>query len=184
MKILILSGTPKREGLCHLCVEAAETGAAHSGADWETVRLCDYPLARCAVCGDGWGTCREEHVCCHGGDGFSDLQRKVAEAGAYILITPVYWGEMSEIMKAFTDRLRRCEATKGEYGAMAGKPALLVASPGGSGNGMVSCLEQMERLSRHLGTSVFDMVGVTFRSLAYKLPVVTEAAAAMIRAAG
>ena len=184
VKVLLLSGTPKREGLCHSCVAAAEAGVTQAGTDWETVRLCDYPIARCAVCHDGWGTCREEHFCCHGEDGFTAVQRKVAESGAYILITPVYWGDMTEIMKAFFDRLRRCEATKGEYGAMAGKPVLLVASPGGSGNGMISCLEQMERLSRHLGARVYDFIGVNRWNRAYTLAAVTAAAASMLRGAG
>ena len=36
------------------------------------------------------------------------------------------------------DKLRRCEF--GKNGVLSGKPILLVASPGGSGNGMLSCL--------------------------------------------
>ena len=180
MKILIISGTPKREGLCSSCVEAAESGIGGAGAACEVIRLCDEKLARCAVCGDGWGTCREEHTCRFGGDGFDAIQRKIAGADAFVLVTPVYWGDMTEAMKAFFDRFRRCEATRGDEGAMAGKPVLLVASPGGSGNGMVSCLEQMERLSHHLRADIFDLIGVTRRNRAYKIPAVAAAAKALV----
>lgn len=181
MKVLILSGTPKHEGLCCSCVDAALAGAEKSGADCEVIRLCDYKLARCAMCGDGWGTCRAEHTCVFGGDGFLEIQQKIADADALVLDTPVYWGDMTEITKAFFDRFRRCEAMKGEEGAMAGKPVLLIASPGGSGNGMISCLEQMERLCRHLHANIFDYIGVNRWNKDYKIAAISEAAAALTR---
>ena len=182
MKVVILSGTPKWEGLCWSCVNAAAAGAERAGADCQIIRLLDYKLVRCADCGDGWGTCREEHECCFGGDGFSELQQKLADADAAVLVTPVYWGDMTEVMKAFFDRFRRCEALKGDKGALAGKRVLLVASPGGSGNGMISCLEQMERLCKHLRADIFDYVGVNRWNKDYKLVTIAEAAAAMVAA--
>lgn len=179
MKVLIISGTPKQEGLCCACVEAAEAGVKEAGADCETLRLNDYTLKRCAMCGDGWGTCRENHACCYGGDGFELIQNKIKEADALILDTPVYWGDMTEVMKSFFDRFRRCEAFRGEEGGMAGKQVLLIASPGGSGNGMISCFEQLDRLCRHLGAKIFDYVGVNRWNRDYKLPCITQAAKAM-----
>jgi multimeric flavodoxin WrbA len=181
MKVIILSGTPKSDGLCCSCVNAALAGAEKAGADCEVIRLCDYKLIRCAMCGDGWGTCREEHTCIFGGDGFAEIQKKISDADAVILDTPVYWGDMTEVMKAFFDRFRRCEARKGDLGAMAGKSVLLIASPGGSGNGMISCLEQMDRLCRHLYANIFDFVGVNRWNSEYKLVAISEAAAAMVR---
>jgi multimeric flavodoxin WrbA len=182
MKVVILSGTPKNEGLCCSCVDAALAGAEKSGANCEVVKLCDYELIRCAMCGDGWGTCREEHVCAYGGDGFEEIRGNIADADALILATPVYWGDMTEVMKAFFDRFRRCEALKGQKGAIAGKPVLLIASPGGSGNGMISCLEQMERLCRHLGARIYDYIGVNRWNKDYKLIAIGEAAASMVGA--
>jgi multimeric flavodoxin WrbA len=88
---------------------------------------------------------------------------------------------MTEAMKAFFDRFRRCEAFRGEKGAIAGKPVLLVASPGGSGNGMISCLEQMERLCRHLSAKIYDFIGVNRWNKDYKLTAIEEAAASMVR---
>ncbi len=181
MKVLILSGTPKHEGLCCSCVDAAQAGVVKSGAECEVVRLCDYKLTRCAMCTDGWGACRAEHTCTFGDDGFSVIQQKIANADALVLDTPVYWGDMTEIMKAFFDRFRRCEAMKGDEGAMAGKPVLLIASPGGSGNGMISCLEQMERLCRHLRANIFDYVGVNRWNQNYKIAAISEAAAALTK---
>ncbi len=181
MKVIIITGTPKSEGLCCSCVNAALEGAEKAGADCEVVKLCDYKLERCAMCGDGWGICREDHVCVFGDDGFSEIQKKMADADAYILDTPVYWWDMTEVMKAFFDRFRRCEAWKGEMGAMANKPVLLIASPGGTGNGMISCLEQMERLCHHLNAKIYDFIGVNRWNKDYKLAAISEAAASMAR---
>ena len=181
MKVLIISGTPKSEGLSCSCEEAALAGVTGAGAKGEVIKLCDYKLSRCAMCGDGWGTCREKHTCVYGEDGFSEIQSKLAKADLVILNTPVYWGDMTEIMKAFFDRFRRCEAFKGAKSALADKNVLLIASPGGSGNGLISCLEQMERLCRHLSAKIYDFVGVNRWNKEYKLAAIKEAAASMVK---
>jgi multimeric flavodoxin WrbA len=164
MKLLVLSGNPKQEGLCRSLEDAALGAAEAVGLD---AALCRADAAeRCHVCGDGWGVCRAEHRCAFGGDGFDGIQAQVRAAEAYVLLTPVYWGEMAEGLKCCLDRLRRCEF--GADGALGGKPVLLVASAGGSGNGILSCLEQMERFCRHCGAEIFDMVGVNRWNQSYK----------------
>lgn len=181
MKVIIVSGTPKTEGLCCSCIDAAKEGVMQAGAECEVVSLADFELDRCRLCGDGWGTCRSEHYCEFGSDGFDEIQKKLAEADAIILDTPVYWGEMTELMKAFFDRFRRCEAFKGDAGAIAGKSVLLIASAGGSGNGIVSCLDQMDRLSKHLHAKIYDYIGVNRWNKVYKMAAIKEAALAMTK---
>ncbi|MCR3922554.1 MAG: flavodoxin family protein [Firmicutes bacterium] len=158
MKILILSGNPKKEGLCQTIIDAAKLGANEGGAEVEEIRLADLDMIRCQICGDGWGECRTEHTCIHGSDGFDEIKERVERSDAIILATPVYWGETTEAFKSFIDRLRRCEF--GPKGIMSNKQVLLIASPGGSGNGLLSCLEQMDRFCRHTGAIIFDYIGV------------------------
>jgi multimeric flavodoxin WrbA len=182
MKFLIISGNPKKDGLCHAVTEEIIRGVKEGGAECEVLTL--EKLERCHVCGSGWGTCREQHRCAFGSDGFDAAQEKVKAAGAYCFITPVYWGEMAEALKSFFDRLRRCEATKQFSGnasdsAFAGKPVLLVASPGGSGNGMLTCLEQMDRFCRHTGAVIFDYIGINRWNNDYKKQAAYAAAKAM-----
>ena len=113
MKILIISGTPKKDGICRSLVTAAATAAADVGAETEIVDLAKYKLTSCRMCGDGWGICYSEHFCEFGEkDGFNELQNKIHRADALVYITPVYWGEVSEAFKIFLDKLRRCQATK------------------------------------------------------------------------
>jgi multimeric flavodoxin WrbA len=134
-------------------------------------------LARCHVCGDGWGSCREQHRCAFGGDGFDEAREAVKKSDSFCFITPVYWGEMVEGLKGFFDRLRRCEF--GQSGVLSGKQVLLVASPGGTGNGLLTCLEQMDRFCRHTGAIIFDYVGINRWNNDYKKSAVYAAARAM-----
>lgn len=177
MRFAIFSGNPKETGLCRAMIDAAAEGARDGGAETATARLAG--VARCRVCGNGWGSCGEDHTCAYGGDGFAEAQSLARSADAVALITPVYWHECEESLKAFMDRLRRCESfLRGDAGAGAlnGKPALLVASPGGSGNGAVSCLAQMERFCQHTGVKVFDMIVVNRWNSDYKRTAVYQAA--------
>jgi multimeric flavodoxin WrbA len=175
MKYLIISGNPKGDGLCFSVMEEALRGAKEGGADAEVLTV--EKLERCHVCGDGWGSCREQHSCAFGADGFNATQEAVRAADQFCFITPVYWGEMAEGLKGFFDRLRRCEF--GQSGALSGKQILLVASPGGTGNGMLTCLEQMDRFCRHTGAVIFDYIGINRWNNDYKKNAARAAAKAM-----
>ena len=175
MNYLIISGSPKKDGLCHSVTEQIKRGAEDGGAQVKLLKI--EGMGTCHVCGDGWGTCREQHRCAFGNDGFDEAQAMVKDADQICLITPVYWKEMSESLKCFLDRLRRCEF--GQAGILSGKQILLVASPGGSGNGLVSCLDQMEQFCRHTGAVVFDFVGINRWNNDYKSMAAYAAARAM-----
>ena len=134
----------------------------------------------CQACDNGWGTCLPDHRC-QTKDDFQALHARTLEADAYVLVTPVYWGEMSESAKAFTDRLRRCEATRGGESGLLGKPVIAVAAAGGSGGGLITCLLSMERWIQHVRARVYDLIPVNRWSREYKLVAIREAARAMVR---
>lgn len=177
MKIVILSGNPKVDGLCQSIIDAVRQGAQEGGAQVEEIRLGDMDIARCRVCGDGWGTCRSENSCIYGDDGFADIQDQLAGADAIVLATPVYWGETSEAIKNCLDRLRRCAFR--QNGILSGKQIMLVASAGGTGNGLLTCLEQMDRFCRHTGAIIFDYIGVNRWNSDYKREAAKTAASAL-----
>ena len=181
MRVLIIQSSPKRSGLTAACAAAAAEGARAAGAEVEDVRLNDLNIHHCQACGDGWGTCREEHRC-QQEDDFQALQARVAAADAYVLVTPVYWHEPSESAKAFLDRLRRCEATRGDASLLAGKPALCVAAAGGTGNGTLNCLHSLEAFLHQVHARPFDLLPIMRRSQAYMLAAIREAAGAMVKA--
>lgn len=177
MKLLTISGNPKKDGLCQSVIEAINRGAKDGGADAEEVRLCDLKLEQCVVCGSGWGPCKEKHLCSYGNDGFKTVSDNIAAADAVALVTPVYWWEVSEALKSFMDRFRRCNFS--ENGRLSGKQVMLVVSAGGTGNGIVSCLEQLESFCKHTGAEVYDLIGVNRWNSDYKRRAAYEAAYAL-----
>ena len=180
MKICILSGNSKKDGLCQNMILAAKRGALEGGAEVDEIRLNDMNLQRCQVCGDGWGTCRDEDSCVFGDDDdFNAIRARMEAADVVIFATPVYWGETAEALKAFLDRMRRCTFNHKEDAAK--RQALLIASAGGTGNGLLTCLEQMDRFCRHLGMPIYDYFGVNRWNNDYKREAIRAAVAALAR---
>lgn len=167
MKILIISGTPKDDGLCASLVNAA---AGAGGADCAVVTLPKLKIEGCRICGDGWGLCRDERNCVIDDD-FNRIKDSLPDYDSFVLITPVYWGEVSDVMKHFIDRLRRCEAGN----MLQGKKFILVASAGGSGGGILFCLEQMQRFVAAMGAGVYDYIGINRWNSAYKREALVKA---------
>ena len=196
MKLLIISGTPKTDGLTYSFVTAAEETAINEKIEAEVVTLSKMNLSKCKMCGDGWGVCFREHYCAFGDDdGFNALQKKVQDADAYVYITPVYWGEISEEFKTFIDKLRRCQATKQwdsrteEVSFLKGKPSILVAVAGGGGGGILSTLRGFERAIEQMGgdshpreqAGIFDYIAVNRWNKEYKRTALKEAIKKLIQ---
>jgi multimeric flavodoxin WrbA len=196
MKLLIISGTPKTDGICHSFVTTAQETAKELNVNAEVIQLSGVNLNKCKMCGDGWGICFSEHYCAFGDkDGFNGLQKKVSEANAFVYITPVYWGEVSEELKIFIDKLRRCQATKqwdereDEISFHKGKPSIIVASAGGGGGGIVSTFAALEMAILHMGgdawpresSGIFDFIGVNRWNQVYKRDALKSAITEMVR---
>ena len=165
MRTLIVSATPKTEGHSAELTAIAAAAAERAGAECQVLHLDELKLEACKMCGDGWGVCRDKFRCAFEADGFDKVQEKLAWAEAVVLITPVYWWECSESMKIFMDRVRRCEGSRMFHGMndqslLWQKPFVMVACAGGSGNGTLSALDQMDRFVYHCGGKFFDHIAL------------------------
>ncbi|MFC2015518.1 flavodoxin family protein [Chloroflexota bacterium] len=180
MDVVILSSSPNEGGLTAACAAAAGEGVRQAGGQAEEIRLNDLHVGMCQACDNGWGACRNAHEC-QVEDDFQALHARVLRADACVLVTPVYWHEMSESAKAFTDRIRRCEATRGDESGLSGKPVIAVAAAGGSGNGMITCLLSMERWTDQVRARKYDLIPVNRWSRDYKFAAISEAARTMVQ---
>ena len=156
MRYLIVSGSPNPDNLCLAVIQEVTRGAQDGGADVQVLQL--EGIEPCRGCNDGWGECKNEHLCAFGKDGFQEAQGLVRQADALCVITPVYWSESSDSLTNFLERLRRCEF--GQISALANKPVLFVAFPGGADNSLLACLEHMDKFCRNTGAVIFDYLGV------------------------
>jgi len=178
MKVMVVYSSPNKDGLTAACANAAAEGVRQAGGEAELVCLNDLQIAHCYSCQDGWGKCRSEHECGRP-DEFQPLHQRMREFDAFALVTPVYWGQPSEYMKAFCDRLRRCEATAGAKGYFRDRSIIAVAAAGGSGNGTITCLLEMENWIKHVGALPYDLITVKRWTRPFKLEAIKASARAM-----
>src|SRR5690242_2708680 len=105
MKIMIITSSPNTDGLTAACGSAAKHGIESAGAQAVMIRLNDLNISKCHACNNGWGTCNKDYTC-QLEDDFEGLHKTLGEMDAFVVATPVYWGDLSESAKAFFDRLR------------------------------------------------------------------------------
>lgn len=181
MKLAIISGNPKNEGLCSKMTEEIIRGAKSGNA--EVVEITMQGISGCRSCNGGQGSCLSEYHCIFGKDGFDDAQNKIQNAEAIAIVTPVYWAEINDGLKMFLDRLRRCESStpfNPRKAALTGKPVLLMTSAGGSGRGYLTALEELERFCQHTGAVIYDSFGVNRWNHDYKGLALYSAAKTMV----
>jgi NAD(P)H-dependent FMN reductase len=178
MHVLALSGSKNKKGKTAQAINAICKGVAKGGGTSEVVFLTDHNLERCRQCEpDGWGICRREHRCIIEDD-FPALSEKVKAADAVVIANPVYFGDLSESMKTFLERLRRIKwagpsaVAGGAPGAGSpGRiPAIGLCYAGGSGNGTVSCAFFLERVLQMCGFDLVDMILARRQNLEAKIP--------------
>lgn len=166
MSLLLLWSSPNRDGLTAAAKEALLTGISRAGTAYEEVQLNQCAVLACRACGDGWGNCHARGECVQHDD-FSQLYLAMQKAEGIVLVTPVYWHDLSENLKCLLDRVRRCETGHNHF--LRGKPCLLTACAGGSGRGAVECLRRMEETTSHLGMTALERLPVTRFNRSYML---------------
>ena len=172
MSILILWASPNRDGLTAAAKERVLEGILAAGGQAEVLHLNACRLERCRICGDGWGLCAAEGRCVIGDD-FADIYERLLAAEGIVWVTPVYWHDLAENLKALLDRLRRCET--GHERRLKDKKCLLVACAGGSGRGATECLVRLEGTLGHMGMVAVDRLPVIRFSRDYMLPAISAA---------
>jgi len=174
VKVLGIQTSPNEDGLTASMALAGLKGAEAAGAETELIHLRKRDIRACLACDQGWGICRTEHRCITE-DEFQAIREQMGAADALIISTPVYFGEPSEVTKSFFDRLRRCEFPLGEDSPIYGTPAIGISAAGGSGGGVVTALEMLERYLRMVSTRPFDLITVTRFTRDHKVAMAEEA---------
>lgn len=145
MKMLMISGSRNPAGQTARAADAMLQGAVSAGGEAERVFLPTLTIERCRQCDErGWGICRKEGRCTIDDDDFARIVQKIRAADAVVFATPVYFGDQSESMRAFTDRLRRtCRHEAGRMG-IEGKPSIGLCVAGGWRRRSAGMLRQFE----------------------------------------
>lgn len=169
MGILMISGSRNPEGQTAKAADGMLEGVTKDGGSVERAFLPSLSIERCRQCdAAGWGLCIKEGRCCIE-DNFAETVEKIRGAEAIIFATPVYFGDLSESMRAFTDRLRRIGLHETGRRGITSKPAVGVCVAGGGGGGAPACCVSLESVLSTCGFDVVDMIPVRRQNLEAKL---------------
>jgi multimeric flavodoxin WrbA len=171
MKLVGMLGSRNPQGQTARAADALLQGAKDAGWEIERAFLPTLQVERCRQCEDnGWGICRAEGRCVIEDD-FAALVDRIRAADAMAFATPVYFGDLSESMRALTDRLRRITRHEDGRAGITDKRVIGVCVAGGGGGGGPSCTVSLERVLRTCGFDVVDMVPARRQNLGLKCDV-------------
>jgi multimeric flavodoxin WrbA len=115
-RVLIVSGSPRRNGNCAVLVEEVAAGARATGADVEVFDLANMDIRPCDAC----DSCQETGGgICVIRDDMQELYSRLRQADAIAIASPIYWFTMSAQTKVFIDRCYALQGTGGNV--LAGK---------------------------------------------------------------
>ncbi|NVN93181.1 MAG: flavodoxin family protein [Desulfuromonadales bacterium] len=105
MNVLAINGSPRKKWNTATLLEKALEGAAAQGAETELIHLYDLDFKGCTSCfacklkgGKSYGKCAMN-------DGLTPVLGKLAEANAFLLGSPIYFGTVTGEMRSFMERL-------------------------------------------------------------------------------
>ena len=98
MKVLVLNGSPRKEGTVATLLRAVAEGAGRHEVEW--VDVYDLKMHPCVAC----MKCRQSGKCVLPADDAHVVGRKIREANALVVGTPTHWGNMSSQLKLLFDR--------------------------------------------------------------------------------
>lgn len=98
-KVLILSGSPRKQGNSDLLCEEFLRGAKEAGQQVEKIFLGEQTIGYCSGC----GACYTTHTCVQNDD-MADLLAKMVAADVIVMATPVYFYTMDAQLKTLIDR--------------------------------------------------------------------------------
>jgi len=176
--ISIIWSSANKDGLTAESVRRIETGIQSCGETVQNIYLNDLDIAHCLACDRGWGVCKSEGRCITEDD-FQAVYKAIVDSDAVVFVTAVYWHDTTECFKAFFDRFRRLETARNH--SVAKKNCLLVACAGGTGNGAVRCLENLDHAAEHMDMVPLDRLPVIQFNKTYMLPALEKAGRALAR---
>ncbi|RLG84048.1 MAG: flavodoxin family protein [Thermoprotei archaeon] len=140
-KIILINGSPRKYGNVAKLLKIAEKGIIDAGGEAEVIHLCDYNIKPCMGC-----VSDDQKICkfpCIIDDDFNKIGEKILRAQGLIIGTPIYWYNVSGILKNFIDRLTSMENMIVHIGSslLDGKVAGFIAV--GNDSGSIEVLAQL-----------------------------------------
>lgn len=98
-KVLILSGSPRKNGNSDILCDEFARGAADAGHEVEKIRIAEKKIGYCHAC----YACRGTGVCAIKDD-MAEIMQKMIDCDVMVLASPVYFYSIDAQLKAVIDR--------------------------------------------------------------------------------
>ena len=105
MHILAINGSPRKKWNTATLLEKALEGAAATGAQTELIHLYDLDYKGCTGCFACKSRGGGSHGKCAMKDGLTPLLERIANASAFVLGSPIFFGTVTGEMRSFMERL-------------------------------------------------------------------------------
>lgn len=100
MKVLIINGSPRKDGNTTMAIKEMEKIFAKSGVEFETMQIGDQDIRGCKAC----GACKKLGRCIFN-DAVNEAAPKFKEADGLVIASPVYYASANGTLVSFMDRL-------------------------------------------------------------------------------
>lgn len=153
--ILIIKGSPRKNGNSAVLADQIFDGAKEAGADVESIYLSGLDINPCDAC----DVCQEGEIGCIVEDDMQTLYPKLNQADVIVIASPIYFFNVSAQTKLFIDRWYAFEGVGGN--ALRGKQLAIVLVYGDTDlytSGGINAIHTFESISRYIGMEIVGMV--------------------------
>lgn len=153
MKVLLINGSPHKEGCTFTALSEIANTLEKNGIESEIFHIGVKPIANCIAC----RKCRETGKCVFDTDGVNEIGARLDEFDAIVLGSPVYYAGPSGQLCSFCDRLFFSNSKK-----MAGKLAAAVVSCRRGG-----ATASFDRLNKYFTITNMQIVGSQYWNMVH-----------------
>ncbi len=101
MKVILVNGSPNRDGCVNRALQEVEKELKQAGIDTLIMQLGKKPIPGCVAC----GACKQEHLCKVHDDIVNEFLKQAKDADGFIFGSPVYYAGINGTLKSFMDRV-------------------------------------------------------------------------------
>ena len=155
-KVLIVVGSPRKNGNSATLAEQIALGAESTGAKVETIFVHGMNISPCQSC---WNCWKPDAKGCAIDDDMQTIYPKLLEAHAWVIASPVYWFNVSAQTKLFIDRLLAAPAY--DSNAFIGRRIGIAMCYGDVNvykSGCINALRSLEDAIRYIKAELVGMV--------------------------
>ncbi|NCO60886.1 MAG: flavodoxin family protein [Deltaproteobacteria bacterium CG_4_8_14_3_um_filter_51_11] len=155
-KVVVILGSPRKNGNSAMLAQQVVKGAVSEGAEVETFFLDEMDISPCRSC---YACQAEGSTGCAVDDDMQRIYPRLVECDAWVIASPVYWFNMSAQTKIFMDRCFALTAYSKD--AFKGKRVAIAMTYGDKdpfASGCVNALRSFQDAFRYVGAKIIGMV--------------------------